>query len=725
MRIGILLLLLFCLNLDSFSKWDPNAGLVESYTKNALISVSSGAERNNIIDANLDSFWESGSQLPDAYISNSSLNIFLKKDKYIIDDNNPNAGFAFDGLDASNVKIRSGKIEIIFKKPEPVKKLSLKLNTANDVSIEIKSDNGNINDLYGPDQNYSFHLIDIPDTSLIKSVTLSCNQSFEVFEIAGLVGTPVEHVLFDLKETKTIGWVGSKNYNGDGILKIDVLASSNKIDWSKICELNPNSTTFVDNLLTPQVTARYVKVIFYMPDTDYQKAKLHEFELYDKYGPYGLPPSPQISAKTFKNSFGINAIWGWGYGVPSSKLGMQKGPYLFNKVAKLARNYHGIDWDIAFPGQDPNYEKMKLGKGTSANKWVNWFNEYSTWKAAGFKIDACLMFNNNYFPDTLWSETLNESDSYGDHFSDFFIDKHELVSVVEIGNEPWEYSKSTYREILSGMSFGIFTNAENAKILPCAVQAYDKKDSNGNYISQYINQYNSNYISGLNTHVYSYVNTGNGYKVAINPEDRRSEVWSVNNIKRFSQVNMKSIPVYVTEFGYDSDGGGDNCTHSVCVNEVNQAIYGIRMALILFRLGVEEFYWYYYANVDGDSFFHNRSGLVSSYSSGFQKKKSFLAFETLQNHIGDMHFIDVINETEEYYAYVFGDKDGNESVLVAWLPGLNNSSVNAWIDIPLPKRVNATVTVITKDDYVSPGFVNTVDGVRINLSGIPVILILE
>ncbi len=235
--------------------------------------------------------------------------------------------------------------------------------------------------------------------------------------------------------------MGSKSYNGDGVISISVSTSVDAKSWRKIGVLNSQATTFITQLVKPQIKARYVKVEFELQPKSYQKAILQEFEIYDKYGPFG-PPDPAIaSGKTFAESFGINAIWGWGYGIPSEQTGQNQGAQRFIKVAKLVRNYHSLDWDIKKPGQNPNYNLMEQGKGTTAIDWVNWNSEYGLWKKTGFDIDVCLMFNNQYFPDTLWKDAVEESSQYADYFGEYFIDKTRMVAVVEIGNEPCEYSK--------------------------------------------------------------------------------------------------------------------------------------------------------------------------------------------------------------------------------------------------------------------------------------------
>lgn len=702
------------------AKWDPNAGYIPPISQTAQIITSSGSNAANIVDGKLETFWQSTSPLPDNYLGRKDINIFLNKKSFNIFDN-ADAVFAFDGNASTKTRIGTGNLKIEFNKPEPLKLLSLKINTAQKVSITINFLNTKEVYYYEPSENYQLKAIPISNDSTVTSIILSSAVEFEVFEVAGIVKNPTEEVIFKFQDEQNVGWIGSKNYNGEGVISISVLTSTDNQRWRKVLSLNPNTTTFSVQLIQPQVKVKYVKVLFELTPGNYQKAILQEFEIYDKYGPYGPPLAAYPSGSTFSECFGINAIWGWGYNISSTQLGKNVGAFRFNKVAQLVRNYHSLDWDIKKTSDNPGYDNMEKGNGTSAIRWVNWYSEYGMWQEAGFKIDVCLMFNNQYFPDTLWKNPKSEASMFGQYFGDYFVRKHNLISVVEIGNEPWEYSKVKYREILEGMSSSFASISNEIEILPCAVQVWDKKNGYGNYITSYLTKKNIRNLTGLNTHVYSYINGYAGNKIALNPEDPRSEVWSINNLTKYSKQNMSSVPVYVTEFGYDSDGGGDDCIHSNCVSEIEQAIYGVRMALILYRLGVKEFYWYYYSNVDAGSVMHNRSGLVSSYSSGMKTKEAFRSFEKLQKNIGDLYFLGIINESEESYIYSYGNKNGEVKAIIAWKPTASEHYNGSWVEFPLDRNILEAKSIIVGNGFNEPSYVKTIDGLKIFLTGNPVI----
>ncbi len=725
MRILITILFIISFHI-SFGQWNADAGIVSPLNSKAKVEVTSGENVVAITDGDRDSYWESTSPLPEKYILRNDLNLFLNRTKYDLDYNNRFTTNAFDGITSSKSEITSGSLIIKFKAPEALLLLSIKINTKDTVWIKVETLKKQFVFSYAPTENYHLKTFEFKSSDEVISINLTSISSFEVFEIAGLHSLLKEEVIFDLLKESRIGWIGSRHYNGKGVVSISVLVSSNKTHWKEVAKLNPQATAFVPTLLTPEITARYIKVSFTLKPVLYQKAKLHEFEVYDKYGPFGTPPQPALATRTYGQSMGINAIWGWGYSVSSTELKKDIGAQMFQRVAKLARNYHGIDWDILKPTDDPNYQKMVQGNGTTATTWINWDTEYRIWKNAGFSIDACIMFNNNQFPDTLWKNTVMESYNYGASFSKHFSQSSPLVSIVEIGNEPWEYSKPVYKDILTGMSKGFRTNSKELIILPCATQAYVKNSVLGNYISKYLNRKNTGNLSGLNTHIYSYTYNYDGDRIAVNPEDPRSEVWSINNLHTFSKSNLSDIPVYVTEFGFDSHGGGDDCTHAVCVSEFEQAIYGARMALILYRFGTEQFYWYFFSNVDYTSMLHNRSGLISSYSKGFEKKKSFFSFELLQEQLGNYYFHSIIMENEEAYVYAFSDENGRVKRIIAWRPTSENHEKNVWVDIPGSYVIEEAIPLASTSDEISiPSYVRSVNSLKISLNGIPIILLVK
>ena len=717
-----LFIIAFLLFQTAFAQWEPDAGLIKPLTADVITNVSSGNDKVAITDGDIQTFWESANPLPSNYISRKDLNVFLDDNKFSLNNGAVNSGNAFDGVTSSKTIIDNGIIEIAFKKPEQLFLLSIKINTPDTVWITIDELGQKLQFSYLPSENYSLRLIELLNHKNVSSIELKCKQPFEIFEIAGLYSLPTEEVIFDFGSTQTIGWISSRHYNGKGVQSISVLVSENQNNWEEVATLNPMATAFIPQIISPDIVARYIKLRFVLFPRVYQKAKIQEFEVYDKYGPFGKPKMPDISKNNYSQSFGINTFWGWGYNVYSDLLSGETGPWLYNKVALLVRNYHNINWDIIKPTDNPGYANMQLGKGTAAKSWLNWNREYELWKTSGFTIDACIQFNEKHFPDTVWSNPYKEAMDYGANFASHFSKNTSIISLAEVGNEPWRYSGSVYRSLLGGMSKGLKQNSINLTVLPCAIQAYSPGLSLDNYISKYLNGSNSKDIDGLNTHIYSYTFNYNGDRIAVNPEDPRSEVWSINNLHRFSDVNLSGIPVFVTEFGYDSEGGGEDCTHDVCISEFEQAIYGPRMALILYRLGVEQFYWYYFANVNYISMLHNRSGLTASYGDSFQQKLSFHSFQLLQELIGDYYFHHIIKEDEDAWVYAYSDSSGKIKRVIAWRPTSENHNNKLWVTFPFSETIDSVIPLVSNKDNVDQSYVRAINELKINLSGVPVVI---
>jgi hypothetical protein len=698
----------------SGQSWQPDAGLVKPYP--ATVSVSSGQNPQYITDGNPHTFWQSGSALPQGYIRRPDLNYFLNK-HYITD---AEAASAFDGNTDTYQTVTDRQLNLSFATPVSFYRLSLKADV-NDTLFLLLETTGHkqIRLKYLPSEKFRLKNFSLnPDNQLV-SIRLSCRSPYRLYEMAALDAPPTEFVVFDFGKPVDIGWISSRHLN-NAATSIQVLAGNDKAHWQPIIHLNPRAIPLLYNPLSVPIRARYLKVVFSLPLKDYQKSVLWEFAAYDKQGPYGPRPPAEPSPNTFSQTFGINTVWGWGYSVYSDRLKPDAGPGKFITVAKNVRSYERLDWDMVTPQHVPDFDRMAAGHGTPAKPWLNWDREYKTWKQKGFHIDITLAFKQDNFPDTLWKNPYEEAFVFGKAYAAHFYQKEHLVDVVETGNEPWNYNSATYRKILAGLADGAHS-VSDLPVLPCAVQAFDPQKDDNNYISHYLDASSQN-VDGLNTHIYSYVFQENGQRKAVAPEDPRSEIWSMNNLVRFRDINLPGKPVYVTEFGYDSGGGGETCTHSECISEREQAVFGLRMAMILWRLGARQFYWYYFANVAYRSFLHNRSGLTGSYKTGFRDKLSFRTFAFLQKQIGNYRFAGIVREDTEVYAYLLEDFNTHKKIIIAWRPTLQYHFVQKQETIPVPGQVSHVVYVTQRQPVP---FQAKNHSVRLKLSGVPLLIFIK
>ena len=711
------LLLFLCMATEIVAQhWQADAGLIKPFEAN--VTVSSGKNVQAITDGKPQTYWESNNPLPFHYVAEKRMNFFLNNENF---RSIPNQGFvqaAFDGNPNTKSKIETGIFRLQIIHPQALKLITLKADVTDTLEITVQYKEAPPQHLvYLPTQRFQLINFRLQTPHHVSTILLKSHQSFDLYELASLQKYPVEFVQLDFGRVQKIGWIASRHLNSKSVQKIRIYTSLDGNQWQFLLNLNPQAIPYLQIPLKKEIDARFVKIVFTLNLKDYQKANLWEFAVYDRYGPYGKPPKVKVSINDFEHAFGINTIWGWGYSVYSDRLKPGTGPGKFRMLTSQLRTYHRLDWDMKNPQHLPDYQQMADGKGTPVNQWLNWDREYGYWKTFDYHIDATLSFKEDNFPDTLWKNPFEESFVFGQKFGQHFgKNDHPLLDKIEIGNEPWNYSGVVYQKILAGMSKGIHS-VSNVKILPCAVQAYKPASDNHDYISKYLSQDNTRWIAGLNTHIYSYVFRKDGKRVAVMPEDPRSAVWSMANLSRYRDTNLPGKKIYVTEFGFDAAGGGENCIHAECVSEEQQAVFGVRMALILWRLGAENFYWYYFANVQYDSFLHNRSGLCGSYATGFKKKLAFYTFRKTYQFLGPYHFFKVAREDDQVYAYWFKNFNNGKRLLVVWRPVTKIAVTPRWITLPVSDSVNKITPLL--EGFSTPYEISS-GKLKLKLAGSPV-----
>ena len=164
---------------------------------------------------------------------------------------------------------------------------------------------------------------------------------------------------------------------------------------------------------------------------------------------------------------------------------------------------------------------------------------------------------------------------------------------------------------------------------------------------------------------------------------------------------MPGKKIYLSEWGWDTDGGGEPCTHSECVAEEAATVYAIRGLLIAARLGVDRATWYFFANGEASSSLYTRSGLTASKKANFKKKKIFRAFEHLLAAIGDKYFLGIYQEDEHLWAYHFGDPNGNKTHLVVWKPQDYDISKSSTIRINVPKKTTTIFSIANEEKILN------------------------
>ncbi len=737
--------------------WDSLAGVVPSYTQNAdvKISASSGSNAQYAIDGNEQTFWQSEAPLPYMYSKRKDINILLNNNLSLIENlTDSYIAKATDGSTDSGDKIEksansdyktSNTATIRFKQPQKIALIGLKCGldkggSSSDLALYLADKDGKRTLLGYYDHkahNYEWQNFMIDSTiSAQQQIILEGNRPFMLFEIAAAASMPTEYLTIDLGEERAVGqvWVRGESQSN----KVQVALSNDNRTWEKA----GLPTTFTGGKLTgivlsPMPTVRYIRLHCQMSNTDWAKASVREILVYDQYGPYGPPPTARAGQYTLRQSLGVNGIWGWGYGRYSDEAKSPKeGAALFGQWLSQARNYHELGWDCADPDKTPDYEAMSNGQGTVPQPWLNWDREYRAWQQAGLQTLVSIKFSNATQPALQWDNPYLSAYNYGYAFANHFGPAHgnKTVNAIDIGNEPWDYTPQFYTSVLQGMSDGMRKADPTLIILPCALQAAFPNFEQGdfkNFAGTRLNPQIVKNINAYNCHHYSYAaSPENGQLRAVYPEHPLSTFRALHNDLRFVAANMPHLPVYVTEWGWDSNGGGNNdCLFAECVSENAQAIYAVRAAMYMMRLGVAKFYWYFYANSDEHASLYSRSGLLGSKAKGFLPKMSYKALKALQYHLGDKRFLEILSETNEGYAYLFGTDPKHPTHIAVWLP-------DAWDDageksqktlvLPFDKPIKKAVYISGYSDIGEPAPMPTTTSngkqIRVKAGAVPVLL---
>jgi hypothetical protein len=677
MKNGLILLAFLSLVLLAadarFSKketWNPDAGLIPSFTQDATVSASSHQNAAaNILDGDPNTAWQSEAPLPEGYIKRHDLNIFLNTSHSAPS----NGQAATDGILSTAVTIQT-RIYIVPPKPCDLFCLSLKCQATADVTVRTLTLDGKIKEewTYRPAENFTLKRFDA-EAGVVRRVEISSAKPFELFEIAALAGPPKESVILDFGEPKPVGVIRTKHWAGDqAAVSTKIYLGNDRQQWEEVADLDPATVQLIETHLPKEISARFLKIEHTLVARDWNKVFLWEITAYDRHGHYGARPPAQPASVTFRELLGVNGYWSWGTDEYSDTHSDQQPPKLLRPVASHARNYHNITWDIRSPSERIDFGKMAAGNGTSAKEWLDWNREYKSWLDAGLSIEASIQIHE--FQPADWTNPRQQAYDYAYAFTRHFGARHGngYVCTLEAGNEPWKYDAETYRQILLGMAEGAQAGDPSVEVFPCALQAADPSTETSdvfkNYMGVRITKEAAALLDGINVHAYSYMHNAQGIRQAVHPEHASSSFWEIINAIRWRNANMPGKKIYLTEWGWDCPGGGEYCIHNECVSEKAAACYAVRGALIAARLGLERATWFYYANENRPSSLYTRSGLTGSPATGFQKKLPFLSLESFVREAGKLYFLQVVQEDETAWAYLLGDKKGKATHLVAWRP---------------------------------------------------------
>ena len=599
-------------------QFNINAGIVEKY--NTKITTSSGfyTEENG---------WYSDNLLPDKWVLTNNNN-FLNLEKNKIYDGDLNTSESIcNNYVKTNLQLNENFL----------------IKADKECQIYFYKNNKNV---YKYDYRNIYQAEKVKINEFFDSYAIINENCINIFEISAY-NLLYEAITLELDSLSNIGQIKTQFrgiYNDKILLKL----SSNNIDYicvDTLYSFNPKPYfTIVDNKV------KFVRLEFLIKE-NYQKAEIYKIEIYDKYGIFKKPKDNVVNKTTINEFLGVKSVWNFG--------GL-KDTFDYN-----LDNYHFLIWDWNFEENlDYNCMAINYKNGCLSQSWLNWDDEYLKWKNNN-ELFCTLQFDNLDGSPTAINQNLfsnNKGKILGEKFSYF----NKTFDYILIGNEPWDYTDSCYKQICSDFIDNF--DKQNVKLFPCALQSCIKDNMYSETEKNYISKLDSTLcfkLDGFNGHYYSYKRNNKGVRYTTNPEDLSSDFRAMINDLHFRDINMPNKMFIVSEFGYDCESNDEKCNFSECLNEQQQNDYTVRSILLMMRFGVDRANYFMMFNSPYGDGLYSKSGIYNSIHNNFSKKKLYYTIKNLKSNIGEYHFYKIINEKNNIYDYLFINKN-NKIIRIIW-----------------------------------------------------------
>jgi hypothetical protein len=342
-------------------------------------------------------------------------------------------------------------------------------------------------------------------------------------------------------------------------------------------------------------------------------------------------------------------------------------PELYQPVCRWVRDYHPVEWDL-------DSATSVLPPFPQAGNGVDWSQVYGSWRASGWNIDVCLMFETIKRPD--WTHLDADARAYGEAFAREFgpSGKRRLADSVEIGNEPGKWSDADYTRVFKAMAEGIRAGDPKLTISTCNLTTgksgdYEKSASCvGSFPALF---------DVLNIHTYAQLDNWPTWRRSF-PEDPKLPHYlqDVSNLCRWRDASAPGKPVWVTEFGYDSStkpapAAGD-FSKWAGVTDMQQAQWLVRSLLVFSAMPVERAFIYFFNDEDQPGF-HSSSGITRH----FKPKPSYYALSHLQRVLGGYRFERIVASQPGRLRVQEYRNDSDKIIWVAWSPTGEGKSLDA------------------------------------------------
>ena len=322
-------------------------------------------------------------------------------------------------------------------------------------------------------------------------------------------------------------------------------------------------------------------------------------------------------------------------------------------------------------------------------------------------------YPNKWYSLTELGGLSNAASNFKDYVTSFIktncpkeLTKPALVTVLEIGNEPWgdPYpGKDGYHQLLIGavdacrkyygsnnpanwriqLSLAAF-RAHNAGPGPFGEQFY--------YVDEAIPDSLKQYFMYAPIHPYAFniaqFNAGNlNAGVTETPESDDGAFLTFKNMIEWRNQKMEHAKVNITEFGWNAGVLNDGCG---ALGESTQAAYYMRAYLLAARYNIHRAFVYGYTD-QNEYPLYCTTGLFKDINNNVQRKAYKSLQTTATSTIKDARFLKAISENVNQvnngqygkFVYLFGDSAGTPTHIIAWKPVKLAFEDNNYPGIPL------------------------------------------
>lgn len=388
-------------------------------------------------------------------------------------------------------------------------------------------------------------------------------------------------------------------------------------------------------------------------------------------------------------------------------------PDLYGPVCRRLRDYHPLEWDVGNDTSHPTVFPM------AANR-VDWGAMYGSWVTGGFDIDACVMFDN--IASEKWKQPASDARAYGEAFARFFgpTNGKNLVSSVEIGNEPAKYTEAQYRTIFQNMASGLRAGDPKLTIATCAVMN-GKTDQWSKPLTAIAGL--EDLYDVLNVHSYAFKDKWPTWRRSY-PEDPSIPFLKViTDLTRWRDEHAPGKKVWLTEFGYDSatkpPAANGPWKQWVDVSDQQQAQYIVRSFLVLSATPIDRAYLFFF-NDNDEAQLHGASGITRN----FQPKPAFYAMSHLYRTLGDYRLSRIVAREEgKLYCFEYENphKTGDK-ILVAWSPTGSGQSEKTVLPIGATKVYRTERMQTTAAPPIAAEWNAASSGIEMDIGGSPVFI---